>query len=100
MNIATRKFAALNSGPPVWKTTPTPWLLWNAARMIANTNRPSNSNSTPGVVDHRDHAHAEEALLVAELREIGAVVDAGARRGTCGRGQLDLLRDWSSPCFV
>ena len=47
MNIATRKFAALKSAPPVSKTTPTPWLLWNSARMIANTNSPSSSNSTP-----------------------------------------------------
>src|SRR5215210_673689 len=47
MNIATRKFPALKSGPPVSKTTPTPWLLWNSARMIANTNNPSSSNTTP-----------------------------------------------------
>ena len=45
--MATRKFAALNAGPPVWKTTSTPWLLLNSARMIANTNRPSSSNRTP-----------------------------------------------------
>ena len=45
--MATRKFAALNAGPPVSNTTSTPWLLWNAARMIANTNSPSSSNSTP-----------------------------------------------------
>ena len=47
MNIATRKFEALNAGPPVSNTTPTPWLLWKSARMIANTNSPSSSNSTP-----------------------------------------------------
>ena len=47
MNIATRKFEALKSGPPVSKTTSTPWLLWNSARMTANTNSPSSSNSTP-----------------------------------------------------
>ena len=47
MNIATRKFEALKSGPPVSKTTPTPWLLWNSARMTAKTNSPSSSNSTP-----------------------------------------------------
>ena len=47
MNIAMRKFDALKSGPPVSKTTPMPWLLWNSARMIANTNSPSSSNSTP-----------------------------------------------------
>ena len=55
MNIATRKNDMLN-GAGNWKMfpvllpskiTPTPWLLWATARMMANTTIPRISKKTP-----------------------------------------------------
>ena len=47
MNIPTRNALAVRWVPPVLKITPTPWWLWNRARMKANTTMPRISKMTP-----------------------------------------------------
>ena len=47
MNIAARNVLPLTGRPALLVTTPKPWWLWKAIRMMANTNMPRISNSTP-----------------------------------------------------